>query len=260
MDDYRDVHKTESIAKYTDNQPVRFSPFGDNKSADRLYRKAERIVAALHLLTNHVPDSEPVRQLIRSKSVALFAAMLALRDEMRIAHSRRTVETQSIARELISLVRVLSVSGYISIPNANLMTEALDELMGLLLSSQRSNLSESVSISRDELIDVHGGRFGDQYATKNLKDTSRPSIKDAIDQKDTATAISATSNISGQATARSQNILDTLRGSSPLGIKEIWAHLPEYSEKMIQRELNVLVGLGRVKKVGEKRWSRYSVA
>jgi DNA-binding HxlR family transcriptional regulator len=36
-------------------------------------------------------------------------------------------------------------------------------------------------------------------------------------------------------------------------------NLPEFSEKMIQRELAALVQEGVVMKQGEKRWSRYSL-
>jgi DNA-binding HxlR family transcriptional regulator len=49
-----------------------------------------------------------------------------------------------------------------------------------------------------------------------------------------------------------------LRSQGELGIKDVVSNLPEYSEKMIQRELAELVAAGRVKKTGLKRWSRYT--
>ena len=56
---------------------------------------------------------------------------------------------------------------------------------------------------------------------------------------------------------RAQNILACLSNGALLSIKEIRIRVPQYSEKMIQRELALLVSDGRARKVGEKRWSRY---
>jgi hypothetical protein len=64
----------------------------------------------------------------------------------------------------------------------------------------------------------------------------------------------------GSLSLRSQTILDILRTGGSLGIKDIAANLPEYGEKTIQRELVTLVSQGKVKKLGLKRWSRYSIA
>jgi DeoR/GlpR family transcriptional regulator of sugar metabolism len=64
----------------------------------------------------------------------------------------------------------------------------------------------------------------------------------------------------GQMSVRTQSILEILKTSGSMGIKDICSNLPEYSEKMIQRELSELVEVGTVQKTGLKRWSRYSVA
>ena len=53
--------------------------------------------------------------------------------------------------------------------------------------------------------------------------------------------------------------MDILRLGGTLGIKDISANLPQYSEKMIQRELADLVLANKINKTGEKRWSRYQV-
>lgn len=54
--------------------------------------------------------------------------------------------------------------------------------------------------------------------------------------------------------------MDILKFGGILGIKDIASNLPQYSEKMIQRELASLVQKGFVQKTGAKRWSRYQVA
>jgi hypothetical protein len=59
------------------------------------------------------------------------------------------------------------------------------------------------------------------------------------------------------ASNRADQIIDILKVGGTLGIKDIVANLPQYSEKMVQRELALLVGAGRVQKMGAKRWSKY---
>jgi hypothetical protein len=53
--------------------------------------------------------------------------------------------------------------------------------------------------------------------------------------------------------------MEILRVGGALGIKDIAANLPEYREKMIQRELLDLAAKGRIRKIGLKRWSKYSL-
>jgi hypothetical protein len=65
--------------------------------------------------------------------------------------------------------------------------------------------------------------------------------------------------VSAETSSRGDRILAVLRTRDLLGIKDVSINLPEYSEKMIQRELADLVAGGRVRKVGSKRWSRYGV-
>src|SRR3989344_3409976 len=59
---------------------------------------------------------------------------------------------------------------------------------------------------------------------------------------------------------RTNRIVGVLTTQGQLGIKDIAASLPEFSEKMIQRELKRLVTQGRIKKAGSKRWSTYVLA
>jgi len=58
---------------------------------------------------------------------------------------------------------------------------------------------------------------------------------------------------------RGERIIDILKSGGILGIRDISANLPQYSEKMIQRELADLVETGKVRKLGAKRWSRYQL-
>ncbi|HEV3244973.1 MAG TPA: hypothetical protein VG102_01280 [Candidatus Paceibacterota bacterium] len=247
MDDIKDA-KGDGFSRFIDAQHVRTDPFGKNRAAERLYRRVERICAALYLLTRHISESEPLRVEIRSEGIALLEKVLLLRDEMRAAESGAVSSFEASIRHLISLVRILTAAGRISFQNADTVIAALDELTGFIVSSQRSSFSEMVSLSREDLMG-DSSPLRDRQTIKDLKD-SRRIVKDNAPVSDSrALAVSA----------RGQGIVSILRATGALGIKDISARLPDYSEKMIQRELSSLIKSGQVKKEGFKRWSKYSI-
>jgi len=149
------------------------------------------------------------------------------------------------------MVRLLAVSGYVSTQNAHAIAEALDELGNLIVVAQRSTLAEQTTISREDLMPPVSHSSYSESATRpdaRRKSDVQKDIKDRT-TKDRETDA-----------ARPERIMDILKAGGVLGIKDITANLPQYSEKMVQRELAELVQLKRVEKTGEKRWSRYKIA
>jgi hypothetical protein len=251
-DNIRDSRDVTNILSILDNPIVRTNPFGANVTGDTSYRRAERISAALHLITNHVPDNEPLRTAVRTGGIELLGLLLGLRSGFRSLASEKGQASLASIRELISLVRLLAVAGYVSSQNVNAIAEALDELGSLIVVSQRSVLAEQVSISRDDLMPAQKTPFRTESPIKNISRTVGP-VQRVNVQKDTQKDVSDTNS------ARSGQIMDILKLGGMLGIKDISANLPQYSEKMIQRELAYLVESNKVKKIGAKRWSRYQI-
>lgn len=253
MDDIKDIDKKDSFSKFFDSTSIRTDAFGQNIFAERAYRRAERITAAIHLVTNHIPSGEPIKNTLRTVALDLLAATLALRDELRSAESREFISVQGLVRVAISHVRILSVSGRISMQNAEALIAALDDLGFSLSVSLRSHLSESISLRRDMFaVDEEGPGV--------VKVTDKKSSKAARRIKDIRRSGTPERSTPVSQNTRSEEILSVLGAQGQLGIKDISAGLPTYSEKMIQRELKRLVDLGRVAKVGAKRWSMYTLA
>lgn len=263
MDYQKDIQKNEGIVKFVENQATKTNPFGDNRVGERAYRRAERIGAAIFLLTLHVSDTEPLRIKARSVSLQLIEAVLGMRAEMRSSNSEKIAQLKVCARELISLVRMLAVAGSVSFQNASVITEALDELSGFIFASQRSNLSESASFSKEDFLDIR-----DQHLVSNKisvpesydnvrNDTKIEKVKDTHEDQNTKTESKGQEKT--RLNSRTQAILEVLRAGGEVGIRDVASQLPEFSEKMIQRELAALVDRGLVKKSGEKRWSRYAL-
>ncbi|MDO8481825.1 MAG: hypothetical protein Q7S75_01945 [bacterium] len=261
MYDEKDIKNIDQFSRSLDGRIVRTSPFGRNASGEKAYRRAERLVAALHLLTSHVSQDEPSRQVIREKGVQLLSNILDLRDEMRGVSSIKTRTVQASIRELISLIRVLTISGFISFQNADVIIESLDELGNFLHASRRSSLSEDVVLSKEDLLGDNAFPQRTPVATPSLRGLlmSHSKKKSLLDIKDKQKSKQAPVYRTKNASIRTQNIINVLSSNGELSIKDVCAHFPEYSEKMVQRELASLVSDKRVKKNGLKRWSRYSL-
>lgn len=258
MDEIKDITKRDHLSRFLDNRTLRVQPFGSNASADRAYSRAERLVAAIHLVTNHIGPDEPAREVSRRSGLELLSLVLMLREEMRNPESAAIKGAQTLIRKLISLVRILSIAGHVSVANAETLVASLDELAHFLVASQRTAFSESVSLSKEELLDTGYLSSAQErpLSVSSVRARSQ-SVKDKQKQKAEDNFLS---NRTGEIRARADRIIGVLTTQGQLGIKDVVASLPEYSEKMIQRELKGLVSLGRVKKIGSKRWSIYALA
>jgi hypothetical protein len=252
MDGTKDT-QISNLSRFLDVY-VRTDPFGENRSGERAYRRAERLVAALFLLTRHIPSDETLRSETRRIATSILPQILALRDDMRAVGSAKAREFQATIRLLISLLKMLMFSGYISSQNAESASEALDDLGNFISASQRSAFSESVKFSRDDLLNV---RDPDKGRIKDIRD--KESIKDKLSIKDTP-EMSFNDRSAAPLPARASTIISVLRAGGDFNIRDIAANLPEYSEKTIQREIALLVERGLVRRTGLKRWSRYSIA
>lgn len=253
MDGKKDIDKVVQMTRILDFEASRSSPFGKNTLGDNAYRRAERIVAALHLLTMHISGDEPLRREIRNVANDLLPAILELRPGFRTSGSEAISETRSCIAHLVSLVRVLAVSGLISPGNAESLIMALAELAALF-DSERVSMSEDISLSREDLIPRP--RIQEQMTSQRQQ-----SLKDMIikDKKTSKTQV-LDYRENNASLLRSNSVLSVLSRGGFFGIKDIHSHLPEYSEKMVQRTLAELISMGKVRKIGSKRWSQYALS
>lgn len=252
IDSVKDSKDVSNVLMILDNQTIRTNPFGANVSGDNSYKRAERITAGLHLITNHVPEEEPLREMIRRSGLDLLDCILELRAGLRAPASEKGQAALAAIRKLISLVRLLAVAGYVSVQNANAVADALDELGSLIVVSQRSILAEQLTVKREDLIPPavasHTGRTFQRDDARTGSVRAMPRVAKEVP-----------SEIGGMPSDRSQRIVDILNAGGMLGIKDISANLPQYSEKMVQRVLSDLVREGKVRKIGAKRWSKYEI-
>ena len=282
MQNIKDISRTEKISQFVTKQSIRSNPFGDNRLAERAYSRAERLVSATYLVTRHIDATETVKQALRQKGVELLGALMETRESLRTIGAEEVYEVQGIIRQVISLVRILAVSGFVSFENADILSDAYDELASFVDSARRSSLAEYVHLSREELLggDTRSVSFNSPQARRKdpeMSDIKGTELRTSIKDTSTSVELMDTEHINtdkhsiGQITVdlaaasrprrdRTEAITTVLREAGSCGIKDIMLHTPEYSEKMVQRTLFELVSQGVVVKNGSKRWSTYQLS
>lgn len=241
------------------NTDSKTSPFSQNVNANKVYKRAERIVGVLYLLTKALPDQEPLKTSIRTKALNLVEESLNLKDVLR-AESPVKDMLKARAHELMSMIRCAVIAGYVSRQNAELTIEALEELLLFMGSVSNSFLSEENVVVRsdlsvsDEIAEQAFMSYGVAHKHALPRITKKP-LQNKQNQTQTKSSLASESHES-----RREVILALLKKSGPLGIKDVASHLTDCGEKTVQRELAALVDSGTLIKEGEKRWSKYKLA
>jgi len=244
------THK-RTFEQFTDLPEFKTNPFGQNVSGTQAFKRTERIIIAVYLLTNAVPESEPARSSVRACAHELMGEVLTLRVGLRAAGDERIGAIGAQARELISLVWALHVAGYISRHNAEIVMQAIDDLGAFVQNARVSTLSEHMTFSKQDM---------------SPAPTQAVARKQPVDKSPTEKTAGSAHSDNGHNvrynndTNRQSSILDILRNSGELGIKDISSQIIGCSEKTVQRELSALIEKGLVRKKGKKRWSTYGIS
>ncbi len=229
-----------------------------------LYKKAERLAKAIHLIGPAFLESPTLKDRIERIALGLVDASVL----------PPPVSREALSRELLALSSILSIartSGMLSAMNTDLIVReahlllsevvgyeeprlVLDEIPSLASLAKASTASESrergglrsvARVTYDPALDAH--------------DTSQDKgqLKGHIKDKDSASVPARERGSANE--ERREGILAVLRSKGPSYIKDISMIVRDVSEKTIQRELSVLVAEGLVHRKGDRRWTTYEV-
>ncbi len=217
-----------------------------------IYKKAERLAKAIHLITPAFADSVSLRNRMDAIAIGLVDAAILPPGAARTA----------LARELLTLSSVLSIArtgGLLSTMNAELIAHESHLLLQEVAAYEEPRLFlDDVPTLAD--IAKYAGKVGksamgspSRYQSRLVsKKVSAPQTKGHV--KD----IKKVKDI--HIGERREAILSVIRrkGGSA-SIKDISTVIRNVSEKTIQRELLTLIDLKIIIKKGERRWSTYSL-
>ncbi len=218
----------------------------------QIFKKTEKIVSVIfYILNNTDSDKRSETHISNIAGKAHFVHENALRTlEIKPASSREVLE--QFAQALIGLdstLRVVSVSGLISPDVLAVLTTEIDTVLRGL----RSYLQASGLTSSD---------FFDQLgvAPSMQRAAPRPASRLQSGNNEARPQTSASASANQGTVDRRERIKTILEAKGEATIKDISEIVTDCSEKTIQRELNAMIEDNIVKRQGERRWSKYSVA
>jgi DNA-binding transcriptional ArsR family regulator len=242
-----------------------------------VYKKSEKVISAIYLVTNLMPFEEPLRWQVRHTALSLIGEILPLKDMGRSTHVEARIIP--VISELLSLIEIGRSAELVSPMNAELISGELAELgralkeqygraggdnflasdfFGVLSDGHHTALLEDVNSSGDK------GQGADILKDKIVSSKGQNLVKDISDsskgheekRKEIGASPSSPKELARE---RKSKILALLRTGNMLSVRDIGRAVGEVSEKTIQRDLNVLIIEGRVKQEGRRRWTRYSL-
>ncbi len=228
MSHFKDIDNNESFTK--------LGFFSGEPYLKHIFKKTEKIVAALYLVSNLIKDKEPIKWKLREKSMTFMSAALTLNDEQSFDRDFAIRAIFSDGLEILSTLSLAHMGGLLSSMNYEILRSEIEKVTALLkdnLIKERESKGYVLSETffKDELV-------LNKKIDSQIKDISQPVLKK---------------------NNRQDLIINLLKTKSNLTIKDVAQVITDCSEKTIQRELISLVEKGIVVREGERRWSRYSL-
>ena len=202
-----------------------------------IYKKSERLAKAVHLICPAFKSHPALKDKIDAIAIGLVEAAIL----------SPTAAREALSRELLALSSVLSIAkagGALSSMNAELIAREAHMLL------QEIAMYEEPRVAFDQVPSF----------SAFLKSSERsPLSREQNSPHESAVAKNSKGQIKDKSSRR-ETILSILRTNGPLFIKDISMTMRDVGGKTVQRELQALVASGMVKKEGDKRWTKYSLA
>lgn len=275
MKNQKDTQKTETNHK-GHSDVSNFTALLDKPFYEFVNKKTEKIITALYLVSDCMDNSDPIREKLRLIGVRLMSDIYHLSVASPVDRQTEIALPLSNISEIISLLKVSFMVGFISEMNALILQ---DELVKLA-----TQLRESINQDKNYLLSLDSKMFAvepivsskDNSRNNQLNMGSNLALNNSF-YKGHKLDVSFMNNLSpleddvsnskktqrsspSERNNRREKILSLIKGKKNISIKDISSSFPDCSEKTISRELNVLISKGHIKKTGAKRWSRYQIA
>lgn len=289
MDTKKDIQKSSTGIE---GGQTSGEPFGISVT-----KKSDRLATALYLVTNFLSDNEPLKNRLRTLSLDLVRLSASVRYGSTTPETIIFENFNANIIETLSLLELAFISGLVSEMNFTILKREYDSLKDKIQIKQSSRESRTDTILEDNFFEnsttvlqsrsnsstvlsqrsnsptvlsrAVQGRSGNSYAPRPFHkghsigqtDVRRSDLKNLSPRSVLGKSESTPRAVTDVAIeSRRARILKLIKDKREVTIKDIATHFPELSEKTIQRELVTFVETGVLKKSGERRWSRYSLA
>ncbi len=233
-------------------------------------QKPEKIASALYLITSFFVDQEPLKWRLRALASDLVSVGVSLYHSLFKERESARLETRSIVLELTSILTVSKNAGLISGTNHDLIHQELLKYLeslgfpaGLDEEGGRPVLSQNFFATEEKEPQPLEAPKSLPIKNKTSEEqmTYLPSLpKQEVAKIEREKPLKEFGAVSVKKNSRQSIIIGLLKRKKEVMIKDISPLISGCSEKTIQRELMAMVQSGILRKIGEKRWSRYSLA
>lgn len=247
--------------------------FGQNHHFAFIYRKTEKLVTAVYMITNFIKDNEPLKWKVRESALSLMSLNIDFSTVSLAERKSLLREYAALALEIVSLSSIAHHSGLISEMNFNILSREFNNLVAIIEKDENKKANEETVILDPGFFDagepeplrpqiaapanpVSKGQVSrtSVAATETPRSPRKPEYFPFKDIQDKSAKSGDSKN------SRQGTIIKLLSKKSGLNIKDFAENIKGVSEKTIQRELLAMVASGVLKKEGERRWSTYSLA
>jgi len=219
-----------------------------------IYKKAERLAKALHLIAPAFSESVSLRNRIDAIAIGLVDGAVLPPGVARTA----------LSRELLSLSSVLAIArtgGLLSAMNTELIAREAHILLQevavyeepRLFMDEAPTLSGIAKSAQKKEVLLSAPHTALRHVPTRRTAPRAPAEIDKGQIKDTSKTPEA------HVKDRREAVMSVIRSKGSVSIKDISTLIRGVSEKTIQRELFALIESGAVLKQGERRWSTYSL-
>jgi len=256
---------------------------GDSLTIDKrllfCVQKSEKLATAIHRVTEYLSDTEPLRLELRKISLVILRDITQPLAEKNTTIGGLNDRIRGHYNEIIALCGVALASGQYSQMNFEIIrkeytglmeyvdNEALNEMRKMAgdFSSLIAPREEQPLLSKESSIPIlYKGHYPSTTDLSYIM-SHRIGEKDRIPMNFHRN-INTVKNVKKEVILSRENglkrqeaILTFLKKTGPSSIALIAKVVPGCAEKTVQRELNRLIGQAKVKRGGERRWSKYSI-
>lgn len=239
-----------------------------------VFKKTERIVSALYLLSSFMSDIEPVKNKIRTVAIELLDNAIGLSNRIWGEDYFQKNLLRSLA-ELLVLFDLSKSANMISTMNHEIISSEIKKMINFLMESSNSYSSAKIAIEQNyfdgnynyvpeqkNVFDLKNDshNFNSNYISDKGQKDIKDSHTDNVFNKVSTEKVVLSDKNQKDKTNRQDIIISMLKGGLKLTIKDFSKNIKDCSEKTIQRELLAMVSKGVLKKEGERRWSKYFLA
>ncbi len=219
-----------------------------------IYKKAERLAKAIHLITPAFQHAPSLRDRIDVIAIGLVDAAILPPPAARGALSRELLA-------LSSILSIASTSGMLSAMNSELIAKEAHTLLQEVAAYEEPRLFLDEIPSLSELAKAAPTTQVPHEISRAIKTSPRRSAPVAANLHKGHKGQSK-GHIKDNAIKESRRdaILSVIRTKGDAYIKDVSTIIRNVSEKTIQRELVALVAEGILTKKGQRRWTSYALA